>query len=1706
MNLLPIILAVLPAHAWAETPCWCKPDSTLLAPGEEKITMDRTIFMRGLKSLPYNVDPDCPSIDVQGLQVDTKLSGPCDQEHHRCPLPILPEGGHWLGLDCEGTVKGVRHMHNNHGIRVAIDHSPPVIRAVTTPAEGAVLSGGLVTIEGTAYDSAGREHGVGVSVVTVDLQWDTQKPGGVRHRKYTAKPGGDIKDRWKGQPFKISADLRGLGPRKITAHISATDLLGNTSSPLSKNATDFVRTFSVNVAPPKVTISSSVAPGAHPGEERITVSGTAKSRSGLKGIAIYVRENPSGRYWDGKRFNPFRPVPAAQYPLSGLSARWTHSGISANDLVASGSYTVTAKVIGALGGPTADREIIIERHDALLTALEDRRQPESVVGDAIRRLPTTPPPSERVIRDLVLLLYRNDWRITHPAVGALGEIGRPAIAPLLHQVPYGDGSHLRHVADALNEMSPEFHEDIVQGLEPQLHHPNVYQRAFAAYVAAALDPAAPHALPALLEVLQSDQPFASGLAADTLMRSDLDLRGKDAIAGLIAGLKGKDDRTRAFAARALGRSGPAAREPLMPLLHDSSTQTVTFAAIAMANISSAAAVPALRLLEAAAKSPVQPVQYAAITALGQLGSGAKGAVAVLKEARASKDYAISRAAETALDRISAARLLPPDISGLTDDQAVRKLLTVLMGVARDDEQGIWTRLDELGPRAGPPLIAALHSEDGRMRDAAVKALMSADIGGRAAVVEAIEPLAALLGRNREARYALLRFGRRAVPVLKNACHSPDKDVRRDAIDALHMIGASAKDASQELVEALLDDDDSRIVQQAIKDVVIDPAPMVRAAWSKAATAAQKSRILEALRKIDPSSATVRLLIEAANDDDPQLQSFAIEQLGEMGPAAESAIPCLIRTIGRNPDHTLGGKASSALGKIGSKAVAPLIAKLRKTTSADPGHSYGPETALAAIGPPAVPALLEVLKDGTPQAKIGAAKALRAIRPVSTGTVAALTSAAPAAPEEAILRIGFRNGKSTFQVGETIPVDLLFSATKSSAYWISTRNYDRSGRLDTEHFAVNPPGRDPLKSYFSGGSFFGGGLGGTGMLKVEPYVFPCDLNEWVAIDKPGHYTLKVVSHRVGRGKDYYSTKPVPVESNVLRFEVVKADPQWEARTIKEAVARIEASNTPRDVKNQAARVLRYLGTPAAIRACAHELGRTDDGNTQWDLMAGLFGARDREAVVSALERDMEDPDLAITADSIHALIKLQYPEPEIPKHPEKITAEEKKALTEAWEKVRAKHEAAAVAAYNRAAALVPLKRGKAKSETVKTLFYVPWNPGSDEIPAYTLVKDTDVAEAFLEWPMEEQERVLSIFGERFVNPALGTAIMKVLDGQENDLSNQRDTLLRSELLRIFYKIDPVAGRRYIIGDMIHPRGNWWGGFSQHLLPDKTLPEIDAALGARISVTSFHFEDRDAQNIGRYATGAILPQVKAAYKTIKPWPEPDFYDGLIAYFLKYDRDFGIAALDEKSKKYPAADLRLTMNTVKELKLWPRIEPIIIARLEDKNLYHAGESAKLLPEQGSENAHKALLERLRRLHAEGVGRKDITPGNYPAFGFEQSLVGALGGASNWQLSNEEVTEIEGLTLAETNRGIIARSHWKSPVELEINGKIDLFFLNHEPIHDSEALKNKISRFPKGTGFVVKHLADDLESTAVLRMLETAAGLSGYSVKVDSATAVER
>ena len=81
------------------------------------------------------------------------------------------------------------------------------------------------------------------------------------------------------------------------------------------------------------------------------------------------------------------------------------------------------------------------------------------------------------------------------------------------------------------------------------------------------------------------------------------------------------------------------------------------------------------------------------------------------------------------------------------------------------------------------------------------------------------------------------------------------------------------------------------------------------------------------------------------------------------------------------------------------------------------------------------------------------------------------------PDSASFMIQFPQPVTRFHVGEVIPIELLFSSSIPNTFSMSTRSYDRSGRLDEEKFHVTPEGRDPLHNYYDFGMVMGGGLGG-----------------------------------------------------------------------------------------------------------------------------------------------------------------------------------------------------------------------------------------------------------------------------------------------------------------------------------------------------------------------------------------------------------------------------------------------------------------------------------------------------------------------------------------------------------------------------------------------------------------------------------------------------
>ena len=148
---------------------------------------------------------------------------------------------------------------------------------------------------------------------------------------------------------------------------------------------------------------------------------------------------------------------------------------------------------------------------------------------------------------------------------------------------------------------------------------------------------------------------------------------------------------------------------------------------------------------------------------------------------------------------------------------------------------------------------------------------------------------------------------------------------------------------------------------------------------------------------------------------------------------------------------------------------------------------------------------------------------------------------------------------------------------------------------------------------------GGGLFGKQQIGISPLTTGLEVNEWRSLP-PGVYRLSILSNRVSLGKEAdphsWSNPVVPVQSNWISFQIVRADPAWQSSTLSTALRTLESQSATQDQKEDAARVLRFLDSEDAARELAR-LFWNSEGNLQWQFEAGLYGNPFRQNAIQGM---------------------------------------------------------------------------------------------------------------------------------------------------------------------------------------------------------------------------------------------------------------------------------------------------------------------------------------------------------------------------------------------------------------------------------------------------------------------------------------------------------
>lgn len=678
----------------------------------------------------------------------------------------------------------------------------------------------------------------------------------------------------------------------------------------------------------------------------------------------------------------------------------------------------------------------------------------------------------------------------------------------------------------------------------------------------------------------------------------------------------------------------------------------------------------------------------------------------------------------------------------------------------------------------------------------------------------------------------------------------------------------------------------------------------------------------------------------------------------------------------------------------------------------------------------------------------------------------------------VLKLSIASDQREFRIGETIPLQLSFSSAVKDRYQVNMAQYDRSGRMNYEHFTVSPAqgAVDPLANY----SGVGGGLTSFQFLSSAPWTIKLNLNEWVRFIKPGEYRLVISSNRVGvRDQSSPSgTSTVTARSNEITLKIVAADPGWQKRIFKDAVANLDA---PAPLKaeqidqyatsrRQALETLRFLGTVDAVREMAKRLRGEDSDGLDHVCMLGLISSPDRSVARTALEEALVDPDHHVNGNFLYAL---------------RMVNSDANATNANWRETQQRVVEQLIAA-------LPVKRGKALSVSLSTATNQAWD--LNLLPQQTTGKLVGLlVSMFDQLPLNEQNTLISFRWDKIKSaemlPILKRYAQSYRDFPEMREVNAHNSLqLTASALKAWYELDPAGARPAVITEITRPRPRF-DARVLGLLPDKTLPEVDFALAEHFVAS----EDLDgasnlASLIARYATDAILPQIiEKLDRKIGKWA-CTIQNPILAYVLRVSpvsaRPRIEKAIAVRGEEFSACNIGL-FQTISEIHNDPLLEEIGIKSLDDPDPEVAMTAATMLGKFGSTAAKSALWQRYASWSQQWAERESelnttladgVTDKVYQ-LGLGLNLMQALATGQSWLSDKAELQRLSQQTkvrrIQQQLEGYL--KIWENqPLTISfdrsLSGRFHAQVAQYE-FQSMDAFKNKLTQFPSGTKFVLSN-----------------------------------
>ncbi len=677
-------------------------------------------------------------------------------------------------------------------------------------------------------------------------------------------------------------------------------------------------------------------------------------------------------------------------------------------------------------------------------------------------------------------------------------------------------------------------------------------------------------------------------------------------------------------------------------------------------------------------------------------------------------------------------------------------------------------------------------------------------------------------------------------------------------------------------------------------------------------------------------------------------------------------------------------------------------------------------------------------------------------------------------------------KTTFYLGETIPLAFSFTATNPRSFVADSRVQDRVGRMNyiEEFVPDSATTEDPLRGLPGESGGMGGLSGGNAILSSEkPFTVERILNEWVRFRAPGRYRIYVLSRRVrqvtGTAQTdqelqmFAASKPVEVVSNVVTLEIAAAPPGWVSEQITAATAILD-NTTGNDSESGRARqraglTLRFLNTVESGTALAKRLPGVNSVDA-FALHSGILDSSHRTELLSVMAQLLAEPGQAISERFLTTLAQLAVLVESggvMPPYPSD------EATRQAWQ-IESQRRAALVAEKrdHYVSVLVQKlqdKKAEARALTRDALLSVaegapirpPWLTGIvDSLIADFRALPAQMQSSLLDsrWHLLRNRDLLPLLNDLYANPPqppLGYPSISEF------------------VLRRIYELVPDRGRQLILAELHRPDGPRIGEKTLMMLPDENLPELNDVFSARAARGG----PLPTLLVTRYGTSEIVKNVEAGYLAFNAELDrqklPHCPFPLVFYFLKFDPEFGEQELRKAFATGPCYDIGRALDSLGSYAMSPALERLAIEHLSSGIVPIKRGAAEVLGKYGSPAAQQPLWETMEYFRSWWKDREDDLrkPVGQEGVFLERALRTALAQGSGWLLGETELRRLLALcSTAECRADVqewIRSAGSPKPVEIllypgDVRIKVAQYMVTGEL-----ALSAKLSQFPAGTAF---------------------------------------